>query len=113
MTLLTLMRRSLCDWLAPPADWSSLPASNSALPHLEGYFPRSPPYNGRVVGTVAGQPGFGSALDSVGRLGEESSPVLPGGSLTSKPTWSNSFGCSAMSACFVHGNVGHSLSACR
>ena len=27
-------------------------------------------------------------------------PVLPGGSLKSKPTWWNTFGCSAMSAFF-------------
>ncbi len=28
-------------------------------------------------------------------------PALPGGSLTSKPTWSNTSGCSATSAFFV------------
>ena len=27
----------------------------------------------------------------------KSNPALPGGSLTSKPTWSNTFGCSATS----------------
>jgi hypothetical protein len=31
----------------------------------------------------------------------ESNPAVPGGSLTSKPTWSNTFGCSATSAFFV------------
>jgi carbon storage regulator len=31
----------------------------------------------------------------------KSNPVLPGGSLTSKPTWPDTFGCSAMSALFV------------
>ena len=31
----------------------------------------------------------------------KSNPALPGGSLTSKPTWSNAFGCSATSAFFV------------
>ena len=30
---------------------------------------------------------------------------MPGGSLTSKPTWSNTFGCSATSAFFVCGDV--------
>jgi len=31
----------------------------------------------------------------------KSNPVLPGGSLTSKPTWMDTFGCPAMSAFFV------------
>ena len=31
----------------------------------------------------------------------ESNPAVPGGSLTSKPTWSNTFGCSATPAFFV------------
>ena len=31
----------------------------------------------------------------------KSDPALPGGSLTSKPTWSNTSGCSATSAFFV------------
>jgi carbon storage regulator len=31
----------------------------------------------------------------------KSNPVLPGGSLTSKPTWPDTFGYSAMSAFFV------------
>src|ERR1035438_6021787 len=35
----------------------------------------------------------------------KSSPALPGGSLMSKPTWSNTFGCSATSAFFVLGDV--------
>ena len=30
-------------------------------------------------------------------------PALPGGLLKSKPTWSNSFGCSATSAFFFRG----------
>ena len=30
-----------------------------------------------------------------------SSPAVPGGSLRSKPTWSNTFGCSATSAFFM------------
>jgi len=30
----------------------------------------------------------------------ESNPAVPGGSLASKPTWSNSFGCSTTSAFF-------------
>ena len=30
----------------------------------------------------------------------ESNPAVPGGSLTSKPTWSNTFGCFATSAFF-------------
>ena len=35
----------------------------------------------------------------------KSNPAVPGGSLTSKPTWSNTFGCSATSAFFVLGSV--------
>src|SRR5271166_3595991 len=31
----------------------------------------------------------------------KSNPVLPGGSLTSKPTWPDTFGCPTMSAIFV------------
>ena len=31
----------------------------------------------------------------------KNNPAVPGGSLTSKPTWSNAFGCSATSAFFV------------
>jgi hypothetical protein len=31
----------------------------------------------------------------------QSNPASPGGSLTSKPTWSNACGCSATSAVFV------------
>ena len=34
----------------------------------------------------------------------KSNSALPGGSLQSKPTWSNTFGCSATSAFFVLGN---------
>ena len=34
----------------------------------------------------------------------KSNPALPGGSLKSKPTWSNTFGCSATSAFFVLGD---------
>ena len=33
----------------------------------------------------------------------ESNSVVPGGSLVSKPTWSNTSGCSATSAFFVLG----------
>ena len=35
----------------------------------------------------------------------KSNPAVPGGSLVSKPTWSNTFGCSATSAFFVLGDV--------
>ena len=34
----------------------------------------------------------------------KNNPALPGGSLKSKPTWSNAFGCSATSAFFVLGD---------
>ena len=37
----------------------------------------------------------------------KSNPALPGGSLTSKPMWSNAFGCSATSAFFVLGDDGN------
>ena len=40
----------------------------------------------------------------------KSNPAVPGGSLTSKPTWSNTFGCSATSAFFVLGDVRRSQS---
>ncbi len=36
----------------------------------------------------------------------KSNPAVPGGSLVSKPTWSNTFGCSATSAFFVFGDSG-------
>jgi hypothetical protein len=36
----------------------------------------------------------------------ESNPAVPGGSLKSKPTWSNTSGCSATSAFFVFGVAG-------
>jgi len=36
----------------------------------------------------------------------KSNPAVPRGSLVSKPTWSNTFGCSATSAFFVLGPNG-------
>ena len=36
----------------------------------------------------------------------KSNPAVPGGSLTSKPTWSNAFGCSATSAFFLYVGIG-------
>ena len=36
----------------------------------------------------------------------KSNPAVPGGSLASRPTWSNTSGCSATSAFFVFGHNG-------
>ena len=38
----------------------------------------------------------------------KSNPAVPGGQLTSKPTWRNTFGCSATSAFFVVGDEARS-----
>ena len=46
----------------------------------------------------------------------KSSPVLPGGSLKSKPTWSNTFGCSVTSVFFAlcrHADTRAQVIACR
>jgi len=40
----------------------------------------------------------------------KSNSALPGGLLKSKPTWPNTFGCSATSAFFVLGNKSRSKS---
>ena len=59
---------------------------------------------GRVVDPHVGNGRFSSAalMSKLGAARQmKSNPVLPGGSLTSKPTWPGTFGCSAMSAFFV------------